>query len=123
MTTRTDPHEQSVTTGEPTDTGLNIPRLPSLRLSTIAVAVPLLGGRLLYFASGIVIARWLGSVTYGAYGWLLSWIAVLTTASMFGFDVLLVREVAAHFARGELSAVAGLRRLATRTSLLIGLLL
>jgi len=110
-------------TAPPPDPDVKIPRLPSLRLSTIAVAVPLLGGRLLYFAGGIVLARWLGASIYGAYGWLLSWVAVLTTASMFGFDVLLVREVASHSARGELHAVAGLHRLATRTSLLIGLML
>lgn len=86
-----------------------------------AVGVPLVGGRLLGFFGGIILARWLGAATFGAYGWLLAWAAVLTTMSAFGFDMLLVRDVAAYHAHGDLGALAGLRRVATLTTTAIAL--
>jgi O-antigen/teichoic acid export membrane protein len=71
----------------------------------------------------LVIARALGARGYGAYSWALVVLSGLAVAAAAGLDVLLLREAAVLSARGAWSQLRGMRKLAQRRAVAIGVLL
>jgi hypothetical protein len=57
----------------------------------------------LSFVTGLVLARLLGVSGYGAYGYAISWLTVLSGLCRFGFDRLLIPSspLIAHAANGS----------------------
>ena len=70
---------------------------------------------------GVQLARGLGVEGYGVYGLAMSTIALLTVPTEFGLPQLVTREVAAARVTSNWSLLRGVLRWASRTSLLISL--
>jgi O-antigen/teichoic acid export membrane protein len=62
----------------------------------------------------VVLASLIGASGYGAYAWALAWVTVLRIPATLGRDRLLVRNLAAYYARGEWGLLRGLLRRSTR---------
>lgn len=92
------------------------------RSSVQAFAVYIVGAGLTYCAQ-LAIARLIGAAAYGNYAYVFAWATVLAYMSALGFDISLLRLVAAHRARGEpgiaRAAVAFAERCATRAGLAV----
>jgi len=67
---------------------------PIARASALSLAIRL-AGLVLSFAQAVLTARLLGSTGYGTVATILSAAQLLSTAAMFGFGPLAVREIAA----------------------------
>jgi O-antigen/teichoic acid export membrane protein len=85
---------------------------PIARASALSLAIRL-AGLVLSFAQAVLTARLLGSTGYGTVATILSAAQLLSTAAMFGFGPLAVREIAARKAGGEEAALAGFLRLSS----------
>ena len=72
--------------------------------------------RLVPFLCTIALARYLGAVEFGVYAYVLSWIGILVTISLFGLDRLVVREVAACTTSVSQAQCRALLRWANRLS-------
>ena len=68
----------------------------------------------LSFANGVILARLLGASEYGAYSNAVAWISVLAMISSFGFDILLVRNIASYKALQKYDELKGLLRFSGR---------
>jgi O-antigen/teichoic acid export membrane protein len=66
------------------------------------------GAAVFAFLSTLILARHLGASGYGTYAWAFAWASVLQIITTFGFDVLAIREFAAHKATSAWSAMHGL---------------
>lgn len=75
------------------------------------------------FAANVALARLLGVEAFGICALVAAWATLLTTPAMFGFDRLLVRELAAFQAAAEWQRVRGILRLADRTVLTLAVVL
>jgi len=71
----------------------------------------------LSFILSILLGRLLGAKGFGAYTLILSWASVLSMASVFGLDRLLVREVAAYTAKAAWGQLRGLLQWSSRLML------
>ncbi len=78
--------------------------------NTAAIAGPQLAGLGLSFLLSVVVARWLGAAEFGTYTYVLSWVAVLALASVFGVDTLLVRHAASYSSVAAWQLLWGLLR-------------
>lgn len=74
---------------------------------TLGTAALQVAARALGFAATLVLAALMGASGYGAYAWVVAWMAVLAVPATLGRDRLLVREVAAHAARREWALLRG----------------
>ena len=77
----------------------------------------------LSFANALVLARLLGPSEYGAYANAVAWVSVLAVIGAFGFDILLVRNVASYRALHEFAELKGLLHFADRFVLIFSLFL
>lgn len=68
------------------------------------------GAAVFTFLSTVILARHLGASGYGTFAWAYAWLSVLQITTTFGFDVLAIRELAAHKATSKWSAMHGLLR-------------
>jgi O-antigen/teichoic acid export membrane protein len=68
------------------------------------------GAAVFAFLATLILARNLGASGYGTYAWAFAWSSVLQIITTFGFDVLAIREFAAHKATSAWSAMHGLLR-------------
>lgn len=97
----------------------------SLRALVIRGASGTFALRVFTLGTGFVIrfllARTLGAAGLGIYHYALAWVDVLMIFTVFGFNRLLVREVAVYQARDEWGAIRGLLRFTQRTALLVSL--
>lgn len=75
------------------------------------------------FAANVALARLLGVEAFGICALVAAWATLLTTPAMFGFDRLLVRELAAFQATAEWQRIRGILRLADRTVLTLAVVL
>ncbi len=75
------------------------------------------------FGLHALLARLAGADEYGAYAYALTWLAVLTMAVTLGFDIALVKYVAAYCAQGAWPLLKGLVRWSHRVVLLLAGLL
>jgi O-antigen/teichoic acid export membrane protein len=60
------------------------------------------------FLSTLILARYLGISGYGTYAWAIAWASILQIVTTFGFDILAIREFAAHKATSAWPAMRGL---------------
>jgi len=77
----------------------------------------------LAFLNAIILARVLGAQGYGAFANAMAWVGILTIPATFGFDILLVRDVAIYRAQYEWSLLNGLLRFSNIFVLLLSVLL
>jgi O-antigen/teichoic acid export membrane protein len=68
------------------------------------------GAAVFAFLSTVILTRHLGASGYGTYAWAIAWASVLQIATTFGFDILAIREFAAHKVTFAWSAMRGLLR-------------
>lgn len=95
----------------------------SLLLSmTGTVTVQVISAGLL-FLSGLVFARVLGTVGFGAYDYADVWVEVLTMFALLGFDRLLVRRLATYEAAGEWGLLRGAMQFVWRRTLIAALII
>lgn len=95
-------------------------RVASGALGSIALKVANAG---LAFATGVVLARWLGAEAYGAYAFAFAWSVLLGVPAILGLDRLVVRSFAQDRAAGRWGHMRGLYRLANLGVVSIALLL
>jgi len=81
------------------------------------------GFAVLAFLNAIILARVLGAQGYGAFANAMAWIGILTIPATFGFDILLVRDVAIYHAQYEWALLNGLLRFSNSFVLLLSVLL
>lgn len=62
------------------------------------------------FLLTVILGRRLGASGYGIYAWALAWASILQIVTVFGFDMLAIREFAAYRANGAWSTMRGLLR-------------
>ena len=72
----------------------------------------------LRFLISLALARMLGAAGYGAYSFALTCVGLLSVPALFGFDGLLVREVASYRTGSQWALLQGLMRRARRTALI-----
>ncbi len=89
--------------------------------SASVVALPIVGGIGLSFMLSIALARWLGAAEFGTYTYVLSWVAVLGIASVFGLDTTTVRQVPAYAEKAAWGLLRGLLGWANGVTLLVSL--
>jgi O-antigen/teichoic acid export membrane protein len=75
----------------------------------------------LTYCSQLIIARVVGVETYGVYAYVFAWIVVLAYFSTLGFDVGLLRFVAAYEAERAWPLLRGVIQYAQRRAVLVGL--
>jgi O-antigen/teichoic acid export membrane protein len=75
----------------------------------------------LSFLISMLLARLLGAMGYGAYSYVMAWIALLAIPSLFGLDRLLIREVAVYRTRSEWNLLRGLLHWSDRMALISSL--
>jgi O-antigen/teichoic acid export membrane protein len=83
--------------------------------------MPVVGGLGLSFILSIALARWLGAAEFGTYTYVLSWVAILATATLFGLDTTIVRDVPAYASIAAWGLLRGLLRWAVGVTLLVSL--
>jgi O-antigen/teichoic acid export membrane protein len=69
-----------------------------------------IGFAALSFVTTTVLVRLLGLEDYGAYSNAIAWVNILSTLGLFGFNSLLLRDIAILKARGDWTAIKGLLR-------------
>jgi O-antigen/teichoic acid export membrane protein len=104
--------------GESSDTGLLLGRMA--RGSVIAFSIHVAGAGLTYL-SQLVVARLIGSISYGIYAYVLAWVTVLSYGSALGFDISLLRFIPTYRAQKAWSLLRGAIQYAERRVLLAGL--
>jgi O-antigen/teichoic acid export membrane protein len=75
----------------------------------------------LTYCAQLVIARVVGVNTYGVYAYVFAWMGVLAYFSTLGFDVALLRFVAAYEAEGAWALLRGVIQYAQRGATIVGL--
>jgi len=65
------------------------------------------------FLTAVVLASLIGASGYGEYAWAVAWVTVLRIPALLGRDRLLVRSVAAYYARADWGLLRGLLRRST----------
>jgi O-antigen/teichoic acid export membrane protein len=94
-----------------------LPGLPSHAPATLVLRVSAVG---LEFLCLLALARVLDGEAYGRYALAMTLVAIFAVPAAFGFDRLVVRELAACQAVGDWRLANGLRRSALRTVLVAG---
>lgn len=89
----------------------------SLDYATIFALLIYIGGAGLTSLAQLLIARIVGSTSYGIYSYVLAWASVLAYLATLGFNVSLLRFVSAYSAKGRLDLVHGVIRFALQRSL------
>ncbi len=89
-------------------------------LGTFALKV---GGTGLGFVSSILLARFLGATSYGAYALAFAWVNLLTIPAVLGLGELLVREVSVYKTQENWGHLKGILRWANGAALLASLLI
>lgn len=89
------------------------------RGSVAAFAIYIAGAGLTY-CSQLLIARIVGADGYGIYAYVFAWMTVLAYASALGFDVSLLRFVAAYRAQEDWALLRGLIQYAERRVAIVG---
>lgn len=77
----------------------------------------------LAFISSILLARFLGASQFGIYYLALTWLGLLELPAVFGFDKLLVREVAVYNERSEWGLLRGLLIRSNQAALLFSVVI
>lgn len=95
-------------------------RLVRATAGTFVLRIAAIG---LGFASNVALARLLGVGAFGIFALVAAWTTLLTMPAMFGFDRLLVRELAAFQATADWQRVRGILHVADRTVLTLAVLL
>lgn len=90
--------------------------------SGLAFVVYVFGHSLAFF-SQLGMAHILGANSYGIYAYVLSWMSVLTSISLLGFNVALLRFFPIYIGRREWRLLAGLYRYAERRVVIVSILL
>lgn len=76
------------------------------------------GAALFAFLATLILARSLGVAGYGTYAWAVAWASIMQIVTTFGFDILAIREFAAHKVGAAWSTMRGLLRTGPITILL-----
>ena len=92
----------------------------SLARGSAVAFIIYLAGALVTFLSQLVLARLVGAAGYGIYAYVLAWITILAYVAALGFEVSLLRIVAAYRVRGEWGLVRGILRYAEWRCLMAG---
>ncbi len=77
----------------------------------------------LSFISATVLARLLGPADYGAYSNAVAWVLILSALGVFGFNTLLIRDLAIMKAQNKWALIKGLLRFSDGLILSISVLL
>ncbi|MER8883324.1 lipopolysaccharide biosynthesis protein [Mesorhizobium sp. M0408] len=88
-----------------------------LGYASIFALLVYIGGAGLTSLAQLLIARIVGSTSYGIYSYVLAWTSVLAYLATLGFHVSLLRFVSAYSAKGRLDLVHGVIRFALQRSL------
>ncbi len=89
------------------------------RSSVLAFGTYIFGAALTYL-SQLLIARMVGSTSYGYYAYVLAWMTILAYVAALGFDVSLLRLIPAYCASGQWGLSRGVLRYAERRGLAAG---
>ena len=76
------------------------------------------GGAGLTFLAQLVIARKIGAPSYGIYSYVMAWTTLLSYMAALGFNIALLRFLAAYCAKGQWSLARGIIRFAFGRALL-----
>jgi O-antigen/teichoic acid export membrane protein len=93
-------------------------RLLSASLWSFVIYV---SGAGLTFLAQLVIARKIGAPSYGIYSYVMAWTTLLSYMAALGFNIALLRFLAAYTATGQWSLARGIIRFAFRRSLLVAM--
>src|SRR5476651_1624698 len=83
------------------------------RGSVLAFGLYLTGAAITYVAQ-LLVARWVGSTSYGYYAYALAWMTTLAYVAALGFDVSLLRLLPAYCALGQWHLARGVLQYAER---------
>ncbi|MCV3208336.1 oligosaccharide flippase family protein [Mesorhizobium sp. YC-39] len=89
----------------------------SLGYATVFALMIYVGGAGLTSLAQLLIARLVGSTSYGIYSYVLSWTSVLAYLATLGFNISLLRFVSAYRAKGRLDLAHGVIRFALQRAL------
>jgi len=89
------------------------------RGSVLAFVTYIFGAALTYL-SQLLIARLVGSTSYGYYAYVLAWMTIMAYVAALGFDVSLLRLIPAYCAAGKWSLTRGVLRYAERRGVAAG---
>ncbi|RUV62370.1 exopolysaccharide biosynthesis protein [Mesorhizobium sp. M5C.F.Ca.IN.020.29.1.1] len=89
----------------------------TLGYASIFALLIYIGGAGLTSLAQLLIARLVGSTSYGIYSYVLAWTTLLGYLAMLGFNVSLLRFVSAYRAEGRLDLAHGVVRFALQRSL------
>lgn len=89
----------------------------SLGYATVFALMIYIGGAGLTSLAQLLIARLVGSTSYGIYSYVLAWTSVLAYLATLGFNVSLLRFVSAYRAKGRLDLAHGVIRFALQRAL------
>ncbi len=90
---------------------------------TVSVFLIQIGFAGLSFIIAAVLARLLGPDGYGAYSNAIAWVTILSVVSLFGFNTLLIRDVAIMKTQSNWPYIKGLLRFSDRLTLSISVIL
>jgi O-antigen/teichoic acid export membrane protein len=82
-----------------------------------------IGFAVLSFLNAIILARLLGARDYGAYANAVAWVSILAVIATFGFDILIVRNVASYHTQQKFDELKGLLHFTERYVLIFSILL
>jgi O-antigen/teichoic acid export membrane protein len=68
----------------------------------------------LSFIASVILARLLGAKDFGTYSYAITWVGFLNIITVFGFDNLLIRNVASYKTQSSWELMAGILNLANR---------
>lgn len=94
--------------------------LPPQSVATFAIRIAAIGAE---FACVLLLARLLGVEAYGRFAFAMSLVAIAVVPAMFGFDRLLIREVAAAQAASAWESMKGLLVRAAQVTVLASLVI
>lgn len=89
------------------------------RGSVLAFGTYVAGAAFTYLAQ-LLVARLVGSTSYGYYAYVLAWMTILAYVAALGFDVSLLRLISAYCAVGKWGLARGVMRYAERRNLAAG---
>ena len=89
------------------------------RSSVLAFGTYICGAALTYL-SQLLIARMVGSTSYGYYAYVLAWMTIMAYVATLGFDVSLLRLIPAYCASGQWNLTRGVLRYAERRGVAAG---